>query len=194
MESKSPPKYAAQNSVTISSISCAAWHKKPVDLNQLYETQTSFRNMLYSINSLIHTMTIFTHRINVIIKTCVSHLSFYFLSRKKLFEVQKFLKISTKLIRAKGYEVKGEDFGEKAHKFISFRPLDRERFVRGSAKSLGAEYTKERIKERIEEKALVKDKKRVPFPTRKKPIVKDYSRKNLIDSYYSQLLENNQCQ
>ena len=86
------------------------------------------------------------------------------------------------LIRAKGYEVKGEDFGEKAHKFISFRPLDRERFVRGSTKSLGAEYTKERIKERIEEKALIKDKKRVPFPTRKKPIVKDYSKKNLIDT------------
>ena len=86
------------------------------------------------------------------------------------------------LIRAKGYEIKGEDFGEKAHKFISFRPLDRERFVRGNAKSLGAEYTKERIKERIEEKALVKDKKRVPFPVRKKPIVKDYSRKNLIDT------------
>ena len=86
------------------------------------------------------------------------------------------------LIRAKGYEVKGEDFGEKAHKFIAFRPLDRENFVRGSTKSLGAEYTKERIKERIEEKSLVKDKKRVPFPTRKKPIVKDYSRKNLIDT------------
>ncbi len=86
------------------------------------------------------------------------------------------------LIRAKGYEIKGEDFGEKAHKFISFRPLDRERFVRGSAKSLGAEYTKERIKERITEKALAKEKKRVPFPTRKKPIVKDYSRKNLIDT------------
>ncbi len=86
------------------------------------------------------------------------------------------------LIRAKGYEVKGDDFGEKAHKFISFRPLDRERFVRGSAKSLGTEYTKERIKERIEEKALAKDKKRVPFPARKKPIVKDYSKKNLIDT------------
>ena len=86
------------------------------------------------------------------------------------------------LIRAKGYEIKGEDFGEKAHKFISFRPLDRERFIRGSAKSLGAEYTKERIKERTEEKALIKDKKRVPFPVRKKPIVKDYSRKNLIDT------------
>nr|WP_217936415.1 relaxase/mobilization nuclease domain-containing protein [Enterocloster clostridioformis] len=86
------------------------------------------------------------------------------------------------LIRAKGYEVKGEDFGEKAHKFISFRPLDRERFVRGSAKSLGTEYTKERIRERIEEKALAKDKMRVPFPARKKPIVRDYSKKNLIDT------------
>ena len=86
------------------------------------------------------------------------------------------------LIRAKGYEIKGEGFEEKAHKFISFRPLDRERFVRGSAKSLGAEYTKERIKGRIEEKALAKDKKRVPFPTRKKHIVRDYSKKNLIDT------------
>ena len=86
------------------------------------------------------------------------------------------------LIQAKGYEVKGADFGEKAHKFISFRPLDRERFIRGSAKSLGMDYTKERINERIEEKALAKDKKRVPFPARKKPVVKDYSRKNLIDT------------
>ena len=47
---------------------------------------------------------------------------------------------------------------------------------------MGTEYTKERIRERIEEKALAKDKKRVPFPARKKPIVKDYSRKNLIDT------------
>ena len=86
------------------------------------------------------------------------------------------------LIRAKGYEVKGADFGENAHKFISFRPLDRERFVRGSAKSLGVDYTKERIKQRIEEKALAKDKKRVPFPVRKKPVVRDYSRKDLIDT------------
>ena len=85
-------------------------------------------------------------------------------------------------IRAKGYEVKGENFGENAYKFISFRPLDRERFIRGSAKSLGAEYTKERIKERIEEKALAKDKKPVPFPSRKKSVIKDYSKKNLIDT------------
>ena len=86
------------------------------------------------------------------------------------------------LIRAKGYEVKGETFGEKSHKYISFRPLDREHFVRGSSRSLGEEYTKERIKERIENKVLEQPKKRVPFPTRKKSLVKDYSSRKLIDT------------
>lgn len=81
------------------------------------------------------------------------------------------------LIRARGYEVKGETFGENAHKFISFRPLDRARFVRGSAKSLGTEYTKERIRERIEEKTLANDKKRVPFPIRKSPLSEIIQRK-----------------
>ena len=41
------------------------------------------------------------------------------------------------LMRAKGYEIKGETFGEEAVKYISFRPLNKERFVRGSARSLG---------------------------------------------------------
>ncbi len=86
------------------------------------------------------------------------------------------------LIRAKGYEVKGDTFGDKALKYISFRPLDREHFVRGSAKSLGAEYTKEQIQSRIEEKTLAKDKRRVPLPAGRKSVVKDYSRKNLIDT------------
>ena len=39
-------------------------------------------------------------------------------------------------MRAKGYEIKGETFGEDAPKFISFRPLGKDRFVRGSVKSL----------------------------------------------------------
>ena len=60
------------------------------------------------------------------------------------------------LLKAKGYEIKGEELGENAVKYISFRPLDKERFVRGSTKSLGKEYTKERIKERIENKATLK--------------------------------------
>ena len=76
------------------------------------------------------------------------------------------------LIRAKGYEIKGETIGGNALKYISFRPLDREHFVRGSLKSLGAEYTKERIKERVETKALAQTQKRVPFPARKKPLIK----------------------
>ena len=86
------------------------------------------------------------------------------------------------LIRAKGYEIKGETIGENALKYISFRPLDREHFVRGSLKSLGAEYTKERIKERVETKALAQTQKRVPFPARKKPLIKDYSSRTLIDT------------
>ena len=76
------------------------------------------------------------------------------------------------LIRAKGYEIKGETLDEKSLKYISFRPLDREHFIRGRANSLGAEYTKERIKERIKAKALIQPKKRIPFPTRKKQLVK----------------------
>ena len=76
------------------------------------------------------------------------------------------------LMRAKGYEIKGKTFGEDAAKYISFRPLDKERFVRGSAMSLGKEYTKERIKERIERKR-----------ERKAVIPKmDYSACKLIDT------------
>lgn len=54
------------------------------------------------------------------------------------------------ILIAKGYEIKGESLEEKGAKYISFRPIDKERFVRGSAKSLGKEYTREPIKERID--------------------------------------------
>ena len=76
------------------------------------------------------------------------------------------------LMRSKAYEIKGETFEEGAAKYISFRPLDKERFVRGSAKSLGKEYTKERIRERIERK---RERKAV-IPK------KDYSARRLIDT------------
>lgn len=95
---------------------------------------------------------------------------------------RRYLRGFLDLIRAKGYEIKGETFGENDLKYISFRPLDRERFARGSVKSLGAEYTRERIKERIEAKALEQSQKRVPFPRKAKPIIKDYSSKKLIDT------------
>ncbi len=76
------------------------------------------------------------------------------------------------LMRAKGYEIKGETFGEDARKHISFRPLQQDNFVRGSARSLGKEYTKERIKERIEQKREHK----VAIPK------KDYSSRKLVDT------------
>ena len=76
------------------------------------------------------------------------------------------------LMRAKGYEIKGESFEESAAKYISFRPLDKERFVRGSTKSLGKEYTKERIRERIE----MKHERKSVIPK------KDYSARRLIDT------------
>ena len=74
---------------------------------------------------------------------------------------EEFLQILT----AKGYEIKGGSLEANAAKYISFRPLSRERFVRGSVKSLGREYTKERIKERIdsglERNFKIKPKERV---------------------------------
>ena len=82
------------------------------------------------------------------------------------------------LMEARGYEIKGADFGENALKYISFRPLERERFIRGAARSLGANYTKERLQERIAKRS----KKKVPFPRKSLSPVKDYSKKQLIDT------------
>lgn len=76
------------------------------------------------------------------------------------------------LLRSKGYEIKGEEFGENAPKYISFRPLSKERFVRGSVKSLGKEYTRERIRERIE---LKRERKATIHK-------KDYASRKLIDT------------
>lgn len=56
------------------------------------------------------------------------------------------------LMRAKGYVVKGEMLNVKSPKYISFLPPGSGNFVRGSARSLGSEYTKERIFERILER------------------------------------------
>ena len=76
------------------------------------------------------------------------------------------------LMRAKGYEIKGETFGEDAKKYISFRPLTQDKFVRGSVRSLGKEYTKERIKEQIEQKR----ERKVAIPK------KDYASRKLVDT------------
>lgn len=56
------------------------------------------------------------------------------------------------LMRAKGYEIKNESLEENGGKYITFLPIGRERPIRGSVKSLGKNFTKERIAERIENK------------------------------------------
>ena len=71
---------------------------------------------------------------------------------KKAVSYDEFLR----LMREKGYEINGETFGEGSAKYISFRPYGKDRFVRGRANTLGVEYTKECIRERIEEKAAIR--------------------------------------
>ena len=57
-------------------------------------------------------------------------------------------------IQAKGYEVKGEKTEGETLKYISFRALGQQRFVRGSERSLGARYTRNEIIRRISEKSI----------------------------------------
>ena len=54
-------------------------------------------------------------------------------------------------MRELGYEIKGENLDGSNGKYIQFKPQGKDRFVRGYEKSLGVEYTRERIVERIEE-------------------------------------------
>ena len=76
------------------------------------------------------------------------------------------------LMRKKGYEIKDEDFGADSHKYIAFRAPGQERWTRGREKSLGAEFTKERIKERIENRANGSD--RLSHETDNKNIISGY--------------------
>ena len=70
------------------------------------------------------------------------------------------------LMKAKGYEMKGTEISENGGKYITFRPVGKDRPVRGSAKSLGKNFTKERIKERIENK-----RQHTPMPYKRKRII-----------------------
>ena len=69
-----------------------------------------------------------------------------------------------KLMKDKNYEINGETFGEGSAKYITFRPLGKDRFVRGRASTLGADYTKERIRERIEENVRMASEKKPDEP------------------------------
>ena len=70
------------------------------------------------------------------------------------------------LMKAKGYEMKGTEISENGGKYITFRPVGKDRPVRGSTKSLGKNFTKERIKERIENK-----RQHTPMPYKRKRII-----------------------
>ena len=73
-------------------------------------------------------------------------------------DINQFVKLSSSyeeflaLMTAKGYELKNTSLDPSDGKYISFRPVGRERFVRGSTRSLGKNYTKEQIYEQIENK------------------------------------------
>lgn len=86
------------------------------------------------------------------------------------------------LMQTKGYEIKGQQLNMDTPKYIAFRPSDHEHFIRGSIRSLGAEYTKERIKERIDTKLLNTPEKKFGSPVRKSSILREYSSRKLLDT------------
>ncbi len=55
-------------------------------------------------------------------------------------------------MEAKGYEIQNAGF-DNSGKYIKFKAKGQKYFIRGRSKTLGKDYTKERIKERIENKA-----------------------------------------
>lgn len=95
------------------------------------------------------------------------------------------------LLKARGYEVKGESFGEGAAKYISFKPIASGNWIRGRDKSLGSEYTKEQIRERIRINQKELSKKKIPFPKKlHKNLLNDYSKKALIDTNADKFQDN----
>lgn len=85
------------------------------------------------------------------------------------------------LMLQKGYEIKYPDIAYNAHKYICFRAPGQERWIRGRDKSLGSEYTRERIKERIEEKARIRTEKMLKTISRPASII-DTSQEKFADS------------
>lgn len=85
------------------------------------------------------------------------------------------------LMKSKGYEIKDAEISPEAHKYIGFRAPGQERWVRGRPKSLGDDFTKERIRERIEEKARIRAE-RMKRLTRRNPSMIDTSQDKFAES------------
>ena len=94
------------------------------------------------------------------------------------------------LMQTKGYEIKGQLLEADTSKYIAFRPSGREHFIRGSSKSLGAEYTRERIKERIDTKLLNAPERKFGSSVRKNSILREYSSQKLLDTSSDKFEEN----
>ena len=87
------------------------------------------------------------------------------------------------LIKDRGYEIKGETFGEGSLKYISFKAPGQQRFIRGSLRSLGREYTREEIKSRIENKDKYRDiPKAKNLRKHQQDILKQTNNRSLIDT------------
>jgi hypothetical protein len=85
------------------------------------------------------------------------------------------------LMKSKGYEIKDAEISPEAHKYIGFRAPGQERWVRGRAKSLGEDFTKERIRERIEEKARIRAE-RMKRLTKRNPSMIDTTQDKFAES------------
>lgn len=85
------------------------------------------------------------------------------------------------LMQAKGYQIKDSEIGPEAHKYIGFLAPGQVKWIRGREKSLGPEYTKERIKERIEEKARIRAERMKKLTTRPQSLI-DTSQEKFTES------------
>ena len=85
------------------------------------------------------------------------------------------------LMQAKGYQIKDSEINPEAHKYIGFLAPGQVKWIRGREKSLGPEYTKERIKERIEEKARIRAERMKKLTTRPQSLI-DTSQEKFTES------------
>ena len=85
------------------------------------------------------------------------------------------------LMQSKGYEIKDSEISPEAHKYIGFRAPGQVKWVRGREKSLGPEFTKEKIKERIEEKARIRAERMKKLTSRPKTLI-DTSQEKFAES------------
>lgn len=92
------------------------------------------------------------------------------------------------LMQTKGYEIKGETFGENALKYLSFSASGQTRFTRVTEKNFGVGYTKEAIRDQIEKRVKAQEK----FPVKKKILFpkRPDAKRTLIDTDQEKFQEN----